>query len=409
MFAIEFPDGRVLPDNRTALPQGDVIVDWVREYPVDPERTIFRASPIFDTASSAVTWLYYLIVQRQQQMSPHLFAQPVYGVPLVERNAAAIVNARANLIGTYDGYAVSDRQQMPAYLFRGERRRYPYASTLGRCLMPWYGKNPPAWSCIETAVKVESACTHRFVKEFFTNSDVRRHFPWLARYDLAMRSAVARHYGFSSWFTDFTVDPAIAAWFATGAESNPAKAGTLGVITVVDEARVSELLRIVRYEKAASGIYLRHWLVHLGTLFEHSFYNVGDRTFNQIGAPDFWAALRKSRINRRLEIRHSYAPGPEVPRMWTQKWCSIEARIRDFLVLSHSYHDMHLSEQLIARMAFRIYFVQDGSAFTQPIGGVVAHRLLPAFDELADAIEAFKTARNLNPGAAATALIRKSN
>lgn len=404
MFAVELPTGQIIPDEQTEMPSGDVIVDWIREYPVDPEQKIFRASPIFDSASSAVAWLYLLIVQRQWQTSPHLFTGPVTAVPLAERDAASAAKAGENPLNAYDGHAVSSGQQMPSYLFRGERGRYPYASTLGRCLLPWDSNKRPAQSDIVAAVTAESVCTHRFVKDFFGNKDMRRRFPWMADYNLAMRSAVARHYGFGSWFTDFTVDPAIAAWFATGAEARPPVAGELGVITVVDEARVGGFVPNLRYEKAASGISLRRWLVDVRRLFANSRFTVDNQTINWIGAPDFWARLRKARINLRLEIRHSYAPGPEVGRMWKQKWCSVEPKINDWLIFSHTYNDIHLAEQLIARMASRIYFVQDGSAFTQPLGNVTADHLMPGNDELTATIEAFKTAQNLNPGVAAAAL-----
>jgi hypothetical protein len=223
-----------------------------------------------------------------------------------------------------------------------------------------------------------------------------------------MRSAVARHHGFSSWFTDFTVDPAIAVWFATGCETNLPAKGTLGVITIADEARLSRLLPRRRYERAASGISLRHWIVEFGSLLKQSLGDVGNLVVSQIGSKAFWDDLRKSKLNRRLEIRHSYAPGPEVSRMWGQKWCSIEASIKDFFVLKHSYADQSLAEQLIARMASRIYFLQDGSAFTQPLGRVTVAHLLPTEDDLADSIEAFKAAKNLNPGAATAALFRRA-
>jgi hypothetical protein len=315
----------------------DGVVGYWPEYPVDVERKTWRVSPIFSSASTALSWLTQ--------------AAATWRSPFCGR-----VDQYSTEYGSTDehdgsiGFELSDRYGDQAFagdiassplstvVFRGQRdARHGLIPTLFRVF-----KDPaisPAEAMRQFRSQIER--TKRFTNKFFTDPKTLAAMralegPDLASLGIPSRAATARHYGYQSQFIDFSADVGVAAYFAT---AGPPPQGDVGSLWFFDEAYVERIfsdkavMRTPRFEHRFlfqdSAGQLRSKLADVE----------GSGRYNWGGPSDVWDALRGLKPVQpggsrwlpeivlspvAVSISLFFSPGPAIPRMNAQAWCALE-------------------------------------------------------------------------------------
>ena len=387
------PGGAVINDDPSPglVPQS---VLWQTLFHVEDTGAISRVAPVFASAAVAVAWLR----ESMRELRKFPWYTRRYPPELAIADRYSIDNGDVGLSAdnNYSGLADAGGFPIPTFLFRGQERfEYSLLPTLARCLWPAVGQGI---GTLGSAVKVNEAeqrITARFVKKFFglLNRSARRQFSWIKQLRMPRRAAIARHYGFYSWIVDHTVDPGIAAWFATGGPGNAPPGHGLGMISIIDEYRLTRLFgrppNIVNYggyqERSWSGVSME--AVHQNASVLNGSTRVGSLTQGV-----FWEGLaRNQRELERMCVRLCYTPGHEVLRMWNQRWCGVEA-----ICDGETWRRTITAYQIFSRITPCVLFQQNGKVYEEE--GITAAHLLPEHDDFSQAVKVFKDQHRLNPG-----------
>jgi len=406
----QLPDDQFVTDGRVRLPeQGSV--NWRREYPVDEAKTIYRVAPIFPDAASAVAWLETIIEDRRQDALEGMPRErlPFGGLGSAYEKGFFEHNQPPGIGYThqYEGYLQIEGQRLESLLFRGDiSASYRLMPTHSRYLLSGFVDGAVSRAEAIEALHAAGSRTSSFVENFFLDRDVQKQFPFVKGLPISNRAAIARHYGFSSWILDFTVDPAIAAFFATGADATPPKNGELGSFWVVDESYLEELLGEKPFIELNPGHESRMWgPVDIATMRVQAGRDLEKWYINRVGAPDFWD-FQAAELDEGFYLGLHYAPGLEVERMWQQKWCGVEpfppigdlppALRKGARQLGDPSYEYILNTQfLFQRLCSRVYFKQSGKLFELPERGITAAKLLPRDDDFLMCVENYNKRQGL--------------
>ena len=366
-------------------------VSWQPLFKVDPAGGVYRVAPVFGDATSAVTWLRDTVRglrkfpwYQRKQLPNFAFPDPRRRDMWSELGLGGLHN--------YSDLADSDGFPIPTFLFRGQEDIWhSFLPTLCRSLWPPIALGKGPFSVAKQANEAEQTLTSQFVKKFFrfTNWSGRKTFPWLREMSLPRRAAIARHYGFYSWTMDFTLDPGIAAWFATGG-GHPREG--LGVIYVVDEHHLRSLFGKSQTIVNHTGFQRRSWDgIPIEKIHQNTAVLDGDRPIGSL-ISDFSRELKTVRRDiADMNVQLSYTPGKEVDRMWQQKWCGLEVTCHN-----STWSRTVSCYQIFARMIGCVAFRQTGRAYEEE--GITARDLLNPDDSFSRAVESFKERHGLAPG-----------
>jgi hypothetical protein len=376
-----------------------------------PRETVFRVSPHFKDVNALVGWLDAATRIRRER--------PEYVIPRKTFPDFALGNfdSGESALGVgpthqYEGYAFNGEQPLHALLVRGESGVNPLASTLNRCLALHFQWKVP-FSEVKHALTAEVACTNTFVKKFFSDGPVIKEFPWVKTLSLELRAAIARHHGYYNWFIDFTVDPSVAAWFATNGTGQPPPRGKRGLFTIIDERWLNTLIGQDATRISRPGFETREWQpATMNAVRARATRVIEGKEINVIGDGKFWSDVLSGELKDKMSVSHHYAPGLEVERMWRQKWCAVEAGAN---LRTSSFRELYSAELVLARLASRAYFTQSGFTFTSPPTGIDRKVLWPSTEEgndpgidlFARAVRRFGERLGLQPGRASGALWAK--
>lgn len=423
IFAFQPPGGGILTDIRARAPEQSAVKEWRREYPLDDAKTIHRVAPVFRSPTLALEWLDKILKDRREAAAMGISRTRMKDLGVMAGKSEAFDYHLAGIGVThqYEGYLTSEGKPLEPFLFRGETTpNYPLIPTLSRCFWDaWLEGNIPRDKA-RAALHAEELATHRFVHEFFSDPTSTRQFPFLKTVPIEYRAAIARHHGFSTWTLDFTVDPSVAAFFATGSGGMSPPKGTLGVIAILDEAYLREILGdpLITLHP---GYESRGWHGVEPELMRRN-ASVGLEEFgvDRIGPKSFWD-LQKAELSEGFFLAHHYAPGIEVERMWHQKWCGVEPMIpigklplwlrllfkilRQKSTIGEPTLESIINMQVVFhRLSCRIFFEHTGVPFRAPGTKASLQTLLPPNDSFALCVADFCQRAGLAPSAATKAL-----
>jgi hypothetical protein len=385
--------GEILASDHAVFPQS-LEIHWKTLFPIDERREYLKVAPVFPDAASAVRWLRNTMAYSQQLPSYSRVSLPDFTtVPFdqIHESGMGVMNNYGELV-RHDGAPT------PTFLFRGQRDN-------SEALLPTLAR--PLWlpvglgkGTLKEAIRVNEAeqkCTSFFVNKFFKEFSKKPGFEWLAELSVQRRAAIARHHGFYSWIMDYTLDPGIAAFFASsGGSTAPPREG-IGGIYIVDEHDLSQMLQCKPAIVNHVGYQERSWTkIKMETILPNCAVNFGGKAVGTLILPSFWEQLRQhGRALEQFCLRLSFAPGMEAHRMWNQKWCGVEAICDD-----ETWTRIVTAYQFFARIIGCVFFRQTGSVYCEPEANITMDGLLPRNDHLENAIVEFKNHHGLKPGEA---------
>ncbi|MGR3302975.1 MAG: FRG domain-containing protein [Candidatus Scalindua sp.] len=393
MFHFYQTADQILTANPEVFPDS-ADIRWKKLFPLDDEKKYFKVAPAFPNASSAVQWLRSTTEYARQLPSYSRFSRPGY-------TTATFDKVHESGLGGMNNYGeLCDRNGLPvpAILFRGQRSTSEdLLPTLARslCLHVLLGKGT-----LKEAINVnetEQECTSFFVSKFFEECSNMPGFGWLAELNMQRRAAIARHHGFYSWIIDYTLDPGVAALFASGGGSATLPREGYGVIYIVDEHDLSQKLQSKPTIINHVGYQERSWTkIKMETVQRNCTVTFGDNPIGTLILPSFWKQLQdRHRALDSFCLRLCFAPGTEAERMWNQKWCGVGATCDD-----ETWTRIITAYQVFARITGCVLFHQTGKVYREPATNITADELLPPDDQLEAAIVNFKNRHGLKPGAA---------
>lgn len=384
----------VLPDSAD--------IRWTKLFPIDDEKKYFKVAPVFPNASRAVQWLRSTTEYARQLPLYSRMSMPDFTTAALEQ----IHEAGLGVMNNYDELCDRQGAPVPAILFRGQRSTSEdLLPTLARsiCLPVLLGKGT-----LKEAIDVnetEQECTSFFVTRFFEECSNMPGFDWLAELSMQRRAAIARHHGFYSWITDYTLDPGVAAVFASGGGSATPPQEGYGVIYIVDEHDLAQKLQSEPTIINHVGYQERSWTkIKMETVLNNCAVRSGGNSVGTLILPSFWKQLRdRHRALDHFCLRLCFAPGMEAERMWNQKWCGVEAGCDD-----ETWTRIITAYQVFARITGCVLFHQTGEVYLEPTSDITADRLLPRDDQLEAAIVNFMNRHGLKPGAATHDFLKRN-
>ena len=369
-------------------------IHWAKLFPLDDKKKYFKVAPVFPNVSHAVHWLRSTTEYARQHPLYSRISRPAF-------TTATFDQIHESGLWVMNNYSeLCDRQgaPVPAILFRGHRSTSEdLLPILARplCLPVLQGKGT-----LEEAINVnetEQEITLFFVTRFFEECSNMPGFEWPAKLSMQRRAAIARHHGFYSWIIDYTLDPGVAAIFASGGGSATLPREGYGIIYIIDEYDLAQKLQSKPTIINHVGYQERSWTkIKMETVMRNCTVTVGDNPVGTLILPSFWKQLRDChRTLARFCVRLCFAPGMEAERMWNQKWCGVEAICDD-----ETWMRIITAYQIFARITGCILFHQKGEVYHEPATNITEDELLPPDDQLEAAIVNFKNRHGLKPGAA---------
>lgn len=397
LHVIEIPGDRLASDDEL-MDSIEGRVDWVRRCKVDDEGLAWRLDPVFESAADCVAWLH--------EAEAILDQRPDRGEtlgPVLSLDGGATL---PSLLSQYKSAFTQDGVATPGRLYRGEQETGRISlPTLLRLAWLTDTEDTDLRAEAEAALHAEQMTTHRFTSTFFDDFGVRSLFPEVSRMSIPLRAAIARHYGFLSWFLDFTVEAEIAAYFATGGGEVHRPFEGRGCISVIDESELQLRFQTNPSIEGHRGYQSRGWYgIPLERLREN--YTLGPLApgLDALAPPKFWKSMNESpSMKGGLSVRSFYTPGPDVERMWRQRWCGFE---NDNVFATADAAERMNCLVVFERMWGHFLFEHTGAVHESPTRGVTQASLFPS-DLFTRCVENFKHSEGLTPGAHAKACFDK--
>jgi tetratricopeptide (TPR) repeat protein len=397
-------DGGVFQNDTSfcPLPQH---VEWAPLFDVDASG-LKRVAPIFSNAAAAVSWLRQAVEEKRKlpwysrKREPDFASELPTGPLGVGELGLGLMNNYRKLIHE-DGFLIS------TFLYRGQENvQYPFVPTLARPLWQPIGLGKGSFDGAQKALSAEEQCTNHFTTKFFADTTIQGRFDWLNRMSVPRRAAIARHHGFYSWTIDFTLDPGIAAWFATGGAAKKAPTKGFGIIQVIDEHELTQVFGKESWIINHPGYQERSWSGVNEVNMEIVLKNTSVvRSSKRVGAlidGDWWSQIKsRRRALKKLCCDLYFTPGMEVERMWQQKWCGLEATCSNM-----GLAEIITAYQVLSRIVDCVMFRHTGSVYEDANAQISYEHLLPSRDAFSLAVEEYKQAHQLNPGSFAGAFMR---